>query len=158
MFLDLLSLLKWSVRVLLYLFCSYTYQADGTIIAINRTRVIHTRRCCDGYVGDDCEIDLCVGLECSEDPTSRCVIAKRCGERFPIFITEQGILSDQCIQPQAAETHLCPGDTYAANSTCTLVDDLGIPNDPLVCLGNGCGCHPGPVWYKVRNGREAECV
>ena len=123
------------------------------LVEYNVTEEFENRRCCEGYVfnGLECVRDFCKTLQCSEDPTSRCAVVKRCETYFPIFVTEQGILSDKCTQPEEAEEHLCPNDTCSSDSVC--------PGDSEadVCLGSSqCNCSPGPVWYK-RNLNIASC-
>lgn len=126
-------------------------EENGELIAYNDTKVTHTFRCCDGYVGTSCEVDLCKNLECTEDPNAKCVHVKRCGKRFPIFVNEQGTLSSTCTQPKLSETHLCPNDSCVTGPVCPR------PHYDVVCLGNGCGCSGGPSWFLRRNGRQIHC-
>ena len=127
---------------MIYIF-SYKVDEDGNLIPFNATHVFNTRRCCDNYTltGTECVRDYCTYLQC-EDPNSRCVIVQKCGEIFPVFVTEQGILSDKCTQPKESEGHLCPNEVCSVDSTCP-----GDTTGEAVCLASGCDCTPSPAWY-----------
>lgn len=135
----------------------YKEGENGEAIPFNITITKTVNTCCDGYAGTTCEIDLCKSLTCSEDPNSTCTIVKRCGVRFPIFVTidKQARLSDKCVQPEISRAHLCADDTCSiADSVCP---DYSNEAELTVCLGNGCGCSAGPTWYLQQNGREIDC-
>lgn len=129
----------------------YDYGDDGEMIPINVSKIVSTRQCCEGYTLFEkrCRRDLCLNLHCSDDPGSNCTMVKRCGEIFPIFVTQQRSLSVICTQPEEAKAHLCPNDVCSAGSTCT--------SQAAVCLGSRCGCSAGPVWHLKEDLMEADC-
>lgn len=140
------------IIVLKHLTCSYKEGENGDPIPFNNTVVINTTRCCEGYTGTSCEVDLCGDLKCEEDPDHECVHVNKCGVRFPIFVTQEGFLSDKCTQPKQSEAYLCPDDVCAANETCPIFS-----KGRAVCLGSGCGCSSGPTWFVRQSGRETDC-
>ena len=146
---------RFTVRITYILFynCRYERGRDGKAIIYNETEVFHTQTCCDGHTGIYCEIDLCKNLTCSEDLDSICVVTRRCGERFPVFVTSQGIISENCTQPQESELHLRPNDISVCKNE---MGCLAHPDGDAICFGSRCDCSPGPVWL-LHNGRDAVC-
>lgn len=144
-----------ALYLLLLLFltnCSYRFSEDGKLIPYNVTRQVLTQDCCEGYLRTvkGCVRDFCKYFHCNEDPNSRCVMVQRCGHVFPIFVTDQGILSEKCTQPKVSVAHLCPSDACSADSACNAKG--------AVCLANSCGCSStaGPYW-QFENLEEAQC-
>lgn len=128
--------------------CSYKYGDNDELIPFNTSKVIRTRKCCDGYLRTrrECILDYCKYFRCEN--SSKCVVVERCGEVFPIFVDEGGLLSKNCTQPKMSKRHLCPSDVCAADSECTAT----------VCLANKCGCSPRPAFIRrKKNLREAWC-
>ena len=140
------------IIILSLVLLSYRYNEDGDSIPFNATKNIPTRSCCEGYLHTDigCIRDFCKYFNCNEDPNSRCVMVERCGDVFPIFVDDRGILSEKCTQPEMSEARLCPDDVCSAESKCTA--------EGAVCLANGCDCSSasGPFW-QLKNLEVAQC-
>ena len=128
------------------------------VLIYSITYVYSTSNCCKGYfrVGGGCFRDFCRDLHCSEDPNATCVVIKRCGSVFPIFISQQGVLSKSCTQPKEAEPHLCWDDDVCS----TDLKCAGHNSEDVFCLGTSgkeCGCSSSPVWYSRNDYAEADC-
>ena len=136
---------------------SFKEGENGELIPFNNSVTRTVRDCCEGYAGTTCEPDLCQNLTCPEDPNAKCTIVNRCEQRFPLFVDENGFLSNKCTQPkETEENHLCPGtqDVCSAGAVCPDFPDSG----DVVCLGRGgCDCEAGETWYLQQNGREVDC-
>ena len=106
--------------------------------------------CCVGYSGRLCELDLCANHTCYEDPGSECVVVRRCGRRFPVFVNSQQTISEICKQPKEAEDNLCP-DNNTCDTVCPVYQHI-----KATCFASKCDCSHGPVWV-FADGTEHQC-
>lgn len=122
---------------------------------------ITSRRCCDGYTGEECNIisdpylaaSPCSRTTCPNFPNANCAVISRCGEDIPVFVDEEGEILD------------CGGNSTVPNITSLSCGGL-CDRDPCegltcsshpsaICLTSGCSCTP--IWL-LETGVSVNCT
>lgn len=131
------------------------------------TRVVS--ECCDGYKGENCDekepestsddeniefdpADPCKNLECRGVEGAQCLTISKCGERWPVFLLNDGTLA-QCTNGQPTDaSRLTCGERCAedpcAGQTCSMH-----PN--AICVRTACTCNE-PMWL-LDTGVQVDC-
>ena len=140
--------------------------ANGSV-----SRIVN--ECCEGYAGDDCNekvsetaagagagegkvefdpVDPCKGLECMGVDDTQCFTISKCGERWPVFLMNDGTLAE-CKNGQPVDVSRLTCTGRCAVDPC-LGQTCGARPD-AICMHTACNCHD-PMWI-LGDGVQVDC-
>lgn len=135
------------------LYCRETYDFEtGTRSKSFIEENVTAEECCDGWQGDNCDIQRpidspCGNITCQYHPGAQCALIKRCGVDIPLFVDDMGRVIRECL----SEEHLCMGickTDPCKGLTCERHPDA-------MCFTSGCSCEP--VWLLPTKVRVSDC-
>lgn len=130
----------------------------------NRTVVLKTRRCCDGWEGVECDQRIatpvidpenpCANLTCDDNPTAQCAVVKKCGRNLPVFFDEMGGFAEcKNGQPVDIDSLTCSG--VCKENPC---EGKRCPAQPeALCFSINTGCECKALWLLPTSGAEVNC-
>ncbi len=120
------------------------------MVTVQVTQV--TPNCCEGFIGDDCEIQhvstkeqSCGGMTCPDHPDASCVIVRHCGKSLELFLDQNGLIIKDCV-PE----NICLG--ACVKDPCK---DLSCSEYPEALCFTSCNCEP--LWVIPSNRKRVQC-
>lgn len=137
----------------------------------NGTKAVWVSDCCDGFTGDNCDVkvetteqgsgdaenktdfeDPCKNLQCVGVKGATCLTVSKCGERWPVFLADDGTLAS-CAngQPENPLGLTCTGGCVndpCAGQTCREFPDA-------FCVHTACDCSQ-QMWL-TETGVQVDC-
>ncbi len=108
--------------------------------------------CCEGYIGDDCNIphvsrkeQSCGNVTCPNHPDAACVIVRHCGKSVEMFLDRNSLIIKECI-PRNICLGACIMDP-CKDLTCTQYPDA-------LCF-TSCNCEA--LWVLPSDRKKVQC-